>query len=412
MARILLSAYACEPDRGSEPGVGWNWATELARLGHQVTVITRADNRPAIESHLHILPSNLTFLYFDLPRLLQRRRNSFRAKAAYYVLWQWFAARHVRRLFPSLPFDLVHHITYASARYPSFMGSLGIPFWFGPVSGGEAVPPPLRPGFSAGQRFREWLRDVSNLLLRVDPFVRRTLSCASRILVTRDTRRLLPSTCRSKSVVHLAVGLSSAEVSSSYKPLANPGTGLRILCVGRLLEWKGIDLAILATSHVRKIWPDVELTIIGQGPARSKLEKLCHQLGLQDNVHWVGWQSQRVLCEYYRRADMLLFPSLRDSGGTVVLEALAQGLPVLCTDLGGPGLIVNGTCGRVIQTAGRGRRMLSAVMARSVLEIASAPDLLRSLSYGARVRARQFQFRDLVRAVYADLPPGKLPLLT
>jgi NAD(P)-dependent dehydrogenase (short-subunit alcohol dehydrogenase family) len=78
MARVLLSAYACEPERGSEPGVGWNWATELARLGHQVTVVTRAANRPAIEQEVQRPDQHLAFLYFDLPHWIQRCRRTWR----------------------------------------------------------------------------------------------------------------------------------------------------------------------------------------------------------------------------------------------------------------------------------------------------------------------------------------------
>src|SRR5689334_23093466 len=100
MARILLSAYACEPDRGSEPGVGWGWATELARVGHEVTVLTRAANRATIECKP--APENLRFLYFDLPSWAQHMRQLPGGKALYYVLWQWLAARLVRRSFPSL----------------------------------------------------------------------------------------------------------------------------------------------------------------------------------------------------------------------------------------------------------------------------------------------------------------------
>ena len=144
MAQILLSAYACEPDRGSEPAVGWSWAVELARSGHQVWVLTRAGNRAAIERRPS---SNVNFIYYDLPRWMQMWRTGFAGKRLYYVLWQWFAARHIRKLFPEMPFDVVQHVTYVSVRYPSFMGSLGIPFYFGPVSGGEKVPARLRKGF-------------------------------------------------------------------------------------------------------------------------------------------------------------------------------------------------------------------------------------------------------------------------
>ena len=213
MARILLSAYACEPDRGSEPGVGWTWATELARIGHEVSVITRADNRPTIESNAQHRSLNLTFLYYDLPTWVQHWRRFPGGKRLYYVLWQWFAVRYLRHLFSALPFDVVHHVTYVSARYPSFMGSLGIPFLFGPVSGGEGIPPRLRSGLSAGARFQEWLRDLSNFLVRFDPLMRHTFRQAERILVTRDTLELIPRRWRHKCEVQLAIGLAEPYLS-------------------------------------------------------------------------------------------------------------------------------------------------------------------------------------------------------
>ena len=148
--------------------MGWSWAVELSRSGHQVWVLTRAGNRTAIErwphpgSELRLLRS--AALDTDLA-------DWFFGKRLYYVLWQWFAARHIRKLFPGMPFDVVQHVTYVSVRYPSFMGSLGIPFYFGPVSGGETVPRKLRRGFSTRERLREWLRDLSNRLVPLDPLL-------------------------------------------------------------------------------------------------------------------------------------------------------------------------------------------------------------------------------------------------
>lgn len=403
MARILLSAYACEPNRGSEPGVGWSWANELARLGHQVTVITRAANRNAIDQETR--PSqSLRFLYYDLPPWIERWHKLRYAKSLYYVLWQWRAARYLQRLFPSPPFDLVHHVTYVAARYPSFMGSLGIPFWFGPVSGGEAVPAPLRTGFSAGQRCREWLRDISNRLVRVDPLMRRTFREAEKILVTRETMRLLPQQCHTKSRVQLAIGLPDRDLPPYHRESNHPAIGPELLYVGRLLEWKGVDIALLALHRIRREFPDIRFTIIGQGPAKARLQALCRKLKLQDAVRWVGWQPHRRISEYYLEADLLLFPSLRDSGGMVVLEAFAHGVPVVCTDLGGPAVTVDSTCGRVLPTVGSSREQLAKAMSDALSEILKVADLQKSLSYGARVRARQFRFENLVKSVYADVP--------
>jgi len=281
MARVLLSAYACEPGRGSEPGVGWNWATELARLGHQVTVITRAANQPAIEQEVQRPDQHLTFLYFDLPPWIQRCRSCPGGKPFYYILWQWFAVQWIRRLFPTLPFDVVHHVTYVSARYPSFMGSLGIPFCFGPVSGGEAVPPRLRAGFSGGQRRREWLRDISNSLVALDPLMRRTFRQAGRILVTRDTLALIPQPWRYKSAVTLAIGLPEHHSVPVRRQPTRCAHDLRLLYVGRLLEWKGVDIALHAIAQARQSYPGIRFTIVGDGPAKCRLAALSRKLGLE-----------------------------------------------------------------------------------------------------------------------------------
>ena len=379
--------------------MGWGWASELARLGHQVTVLTRAANRQQIEANAERSLAGIEFLYYDLPVSMQRLRRCPGGKPIYYVLWQWFAARYIRRRFPSPPFDVVQHVTYVSVRFPSFMGSLGIPFYFGPVSGGEAVPPSLRSGFRAGQRCREAVRDLSNRLVSLDPFMRGTFRQASRILVTRDTLPLLPPSVRHKATRALAVALPSCEPPEFVRP-ARRESQLRVLYVGRLLDWKGVDIGLHALRLIRQAFPDISFTIAGDGPARQRLEGLCRELELIGAVHRAGWVPQAKLPDYYRKADLLLFPSLRDSGGMAVLEALAHGLPVICTDLGGPGLIVNRSCGRVIAAGGRTREQLAHDISAALVEIVSLPKLLESLSSGARLRTRDFTFERLVLSVY------------
>jgi len=410
MARILLSAYACEPGRGSEPGVGWSWATELARLGHQVKVLTRTANRQTIVAQSKDLPRNVDFIYFELPRWLQRVRRWPGGKPVYYVLWQWFAARAICKRLPSVPFDFVQHVTYVSVRYPSFMGSLGIPFYFGPVSGGEAAPPALRAGFTPGGRVREALRDFSNRLVKLDPLMRRTFHQADRILVTPDTMPLLPRGVRHKAREMLAIGLPSHGLRDYDRQFAHARQQLRVLYVGRLLDWKGIDIALQALSFVRRCCPTIRFTIVGEGPAKPYLASLCRRLLLDDVVHWAGWVSQDALSDYYESADLFLFPSLRDSGGMVILEALAHGLPVLSTDLGGPGIIVDRTCGWALATRGCTPHQLAQKTADVLVEIAADPQLLESLSRGARIRAQQVAFENLVRSVYPG-PPEEIARL-
>ena len=137
--KILLSAYACEPDKGSEPAVGWNWAIELSKRGHMVWVITRSNNREAIETAVRSNPQLLAihFHYFDLGRWARRWKKAPAGIQIYYLLWQFGATKLAKQLNQEVNFDLVHHVTFVGLRQPSFMGALGIPFIFGPVAGGQ-----------------------------------------------------------------------------------------------------------------------------------------------------------------------------------------------------------------------------------------------------------------------------------
>src|SRR5439155_25552362 len=119
--RVLLSAYACEPGAGSEPGVGWNWARQVSR-SHEVWVLTRANNRLAIESALAEDPiDGAHFVYFDLPRWLRFWKKGQSGVRLYYYLWQVGSYCVARRLHRELNFHVVHHVTFVKYWMPSFL---------------------------------------------------------------------------------------------------------------------------------------------------------------------------------------------------------------------------------------------------------------------------------------------------
>ncbi len=407
MARILLSAYACEPDRGSEPAVGWNWAVQASRLGHRVSVLTRANNREIIEAYARCHRLDADFLYYDLPEWLQRCKRSAGELGAvlYYLLWQWFAFRWVGENMDTAQFDLVHHVTFASVRYPSFMGRLGIPFCFGPVGGGETVPASLCASFRHKARLHEFIRRISNRLVGLSPLSRSALRDASRILVTRDTLPLIPREFHKKCQVQLAIGSPEMHCAPAAKAPRRVGQPVRLLYVGRLLESKGVDVALHAVQLLKQTSLDARLTMIGDGAARRSLLELCRALDLRAEVDWLGWLPPARLDEHYEGADAFLFPGMRDSGGMAVLEALSHGLPVVCADLGGPAVIVDSSCGRVVTTSGISKLQLAESFAAAVCEIVSDAGLFAQMSTAARERAAEFEFRRLVSAVYGPVAP-------
>lgn len=403
--KILLSAYACHPTSESESRLGWQWANRLAEQGHEVWVVTRGVSRPDIECHLAATgqPANLHFIYHEcvllLPvlRLLKARFRYF-----YYYVWQWGAYQAVARAHAHHRFDLAHHATWVQYRAPSFMGRLGIPFVFGPVGGGEATPWRLRSAIGLRQWGVDLLRDAWSLLARLDPMVRRTYREAARIPVTSgETFNRLPRWAQAKAPLQLAIAYE-APAGLPQRTTQNAG-GVKFLFVGRFLGLKGMALGLAAFAQATFCHPDATLTMVGQGPAGAAWRKLARKLGIADRVRWIDWLPHDEVEALYAIHDLLLFPSLHDSGGLVLLEAMSRGLPVVCLDLGGPGVIVDETCGFKVEARGRSRREVEAALAAELERLLDEPDLLARLRVGAQLRAAQFGWCRLIDGVYAGM---------
>ena len=407
--KVLLSAYSCLPSSGSEPGIGWNWAQEIAACGHQVLVITRVINQKNIEATCAKAPiQNLRFLFHDLSPTVQKLYQFPFGNYAYYFLWQYTAAKRTARLHLEEKFDQVQHITWGSFRLPSFMGTLGIPFIFGPVAGGEDTPERLRRGLGLRGRAWDFLRRVSNSLLTRAPLMSATYAHATQIVVTtNETLREIPARYREKTRVQQAIGIDANSLCSSevhnvdQLPAARPAM-VNLLFVGRLLPWKGLHLGLKALAALGSRTKDVHLTIVGSGSDEMRLKHLVQRLGLTESVSWIPWMKREDLVQLYTKFDLFLFPSLHDSGGLAVLEAMSSGLPVLCLDLGGPGVSVDNTCGRAISTGGQSESQVAGAIAEFLFQVLKDPAMLAQLSEGARRRARSLTWKATVRRLYVE----------
>lgn len=415
--KILLSAYACEPNKGSEPGVGWSWAIEVAKLGHDVWVLTRANNRAAIEAELaEMAPlGNLQFLYYDLPKWARRLKKIKSGIYPYYVAWQWGAYKLAQRVHSQEHFDRVHHVTFVSIRQPSFMGNLRIPFVFGPVAGGESAPWRLRVGYPLRGWILDGLRDIANILVRIDPLMRQTFRQAERICVTSEqTRALVPKAYRQKTQVQLAIALDEKwleEIPAGIGVEQRKDGEIRLLYVGRFLYLKGMHLGLPAFARFVETYPKARLTMVGQGPEEAQWRKLTQTLGVEDKIDWVPWVSQVELRRLYLEHDVFFFPSLHDSGGMVVLEAMAHGLPVVCLDLGGPGMIVDDGSALVLAACGLTHKKAIKGLAADILALCDSKKLRVTLGLGGKTQAKKHSWAHLVvKVIDGDKPRSLHPL--
>jgi len=156
-----------------------------------------------------------------------------------------------------------------------------------------------------------------------------------------------------------------------------------------------------AFADVLRQMPDARLTIVGKGAEQGRLQALAAELHIGAAVDFIPWLPQQKLFDLYASHDLFVFPSLHDSGGTVVAEALSRGMPVVCLDLGGPRQIVTPASGIVVGTAGLNTAQTAAAMAAEIVALLADPGRMGALSEGAIARARQFLLADRVETFYA-----------
>jgi glycosyltransferase involved in cell wall biosynthesis len=331
-ARILAFDYACAPDEGSEPGAGWAWARILARLG-DTWVVTRANNRPPIEKALPATPERdrLHFVFVDLPPRARFWKKGQRGIRLYYLLWQVAALRAARRLHREVGFTLAWHLTFANAWFGSLAPLVGPPFVYGPVGGGVGMPPRRLVRMLGGRALRfELARAAAKGLGRyANPLARLAWARARLVLVqNRETADWLPLRHRAKVAVFPNPVLDTA--LERERRAGDPPTAL---FAGRLIAWKGAALAVESIASTR----DWHLLVCGAGRDERQIAKLADRLGLAGRVRFLGSRPRAEVLRLLRsEADVLLFPSLREEAGWIVVEALASGVPIVCLDRGGP----------------------------------------------------------------------------
>jgi glycosyltransferase involved in cell wall biosynthesis len=336
---VLLSAYACKPDSGSEPGNGWNWALHLAERGMRVTVLTRREGQTAIEAYLLKNPvPNLSFAWVTVPIKLLRTGTG-----PHYFLWQLWAVRVARKLHHQQRFDVAHHVTYGSVHVPTQLWRLGIPTVFGPVGGGQTAPPQMLSCFGKA-RWKERARTLLTVALSHSPLHRRWLSHIRVLLATNtDTLALMRRLGRPDTRLEFDIAVTPEDTAPAPRCFANGDQPLRLIWVGRMLPRKALPLALDAFAQVRR---PARLTIVGNGLPEPTVREMIRARGLTDRVAWAGRRlSMAEVDAAYRQHDILLFTSLRETLGVQILEAMARGLAIIALDLHGAGDVISPATG-------------------------------------------------------------------
>ena len=411
--RVLIGAYACEPSQGSEPAVGWNWAHEAARAGHEVWVVTRRNNRKQIEEALLAEGSPaLRFEYLDLPRplLWLKRRLGHPGLLAYYYLWQLALCVVARRLHRHVQFELAHHVTFVNDSLPSGLCVLPIPFIWGPIGGSTHVlPASIELDLPAYARRHEAIRaSLQHLLRRFDPFVALTRRRARLILVyTQEALAGLSENerRRARAIVHIGISEDEPPHRSELRREAT-SPRLRILTGGRLVHWKGFDLVIEGFAQfVHGADVDARLIVTGTGRYESVLRGLVVRENVVGSVDFVGRLPRREdVFALMGESDLFALPTLRDGPPVSLLEAMAYGLPVMCLDLGATAELVPHHVGFKIVPRSRG--FVVAEIAAALAWVVAHPSEAAEMGRAARCYALEHhdwrRIREEIVEAYAE----------
>lgn len=357
--KILLSAYSCEPFKGSEPAVGWNWALTLAKFKNETVVVTRKNNKHLINNYLkknNSIKKYLKFYYYDLPSfltvILKLKKNSY----FYFFFWQVGLFFFVKNLTKKFSFDYIHHVTFVGIRIPSFLHLLKIPFIFGPISGGINIKKNLRKSFTFKEKIFEYLRDLSNFYIPYSPLINLCFKRSKKIFVAdKETLKLIPLIYKKKTSLLLGIG---SKLNKKIKINNFKKKIFRICFVGRLLSIKGI---IISLKTIKKLKDKHKLIfeIAGSGPLKNKIIKFISENNLKNIVKLKGNLEKKKLVKLYKNSDILLFPSLRDSGGLVILEAAMHDTISAVLNVGGPDQLVDNKTGIKISILNKTEEQIS-----------------------------------------------------
>lgn len=350
--KILLSAIGCNPYDGSENYCGWSFALAMRKY-HDVTVLTRSVNRPAIERYCAEYGiGDLRFLYCDVPDVAGLRHSGGIRFFLYLILWERAAFRMAKKLHARERFDVIHHVTLGDFRMIGSMWKLDAKFVCGPLGGAQLTPKALET-YVRGHRREETFRKWMNIVIRYHPLYIRALRNTRLIYAANEeTLDFLKGAVSGKTrcvlMTENGIGSDYLAAGETVRKPEKKNESVTVVWAGRMVYRKGLRLLLEAVGRIGGGAHPFSVRLYGEGPEQAGLEEMCGELGLRDRVFFCGSVPYGGMREIYAQADVFVFPSLRETTGTVLFEAMANKLPVVALNQNGARLIVENDCGILV----------------------------------------------------------------
>lgn len=383
---ILISAFSCLPNRGSEPGVGWNWALEAAKT-QNVYVLTREKCKNKIEPEIpKELRQSLKFVYCDSSKKL--RNISIYLE---YIHWQLKAYLFAKKLCNDINFDYVIHLTFGNMFLPVWMHKLPVPFIWGPLGGGESVPYQFYKKFKFKNKIPHIIKSFMIKTVRINPFILNPAKRAKLIIArTDDTKNVFPKKFHNKIVLKLETCLGNNELNSIKNIEEYTGidmTKFNLVVTGRLIPFKNNKILIEVMKEISKLKLDIVLHIIGDGEEKAQLQKKVEEYKICDKVIFYGEVSREKTLSLVNKCDVFIFPSLREGGSWSLMESMLLKKPVICLDGSGMRIITNDKC--AIRIPMDTEEKILTNMVNAVIKLYNDNDLVVSMGNESKKRIEE-----------------------
>ena len=373
--KVLLIAPNVDGTDVGEAYVAYKWVQALSRRC-DVTVLTF--QRPERKLVAEQLPRAKVVTWPEPAWALRHERLNAMLKPAWPVF-----ARKVRRWISEAMkagsrFDIAHQLMPQAARYASPLRHFDIPYIIGPLGGALDTPAAFRAEAASAPLFTR-LRQLDAFRFRNDPWLRETYARAACVLgVAPYVEQVLGDIALNRFEPLLELGIDDVE---EYQPRQRKPGQLRMLHVGRAVRTKGLRDAVRALAYLTDL-PGVTLTSAGSGEELDICRAEAERLGVASRVQFLGKVPRQEVETLYRSHDVFCFPSFREPAGGVLYEAMRHGLPMIAADRGGPGWIIDESCGLRIPVTQP--QQFASEIATAARQLALSPTLRDRLGAGAR----------------------------
>lgn len=351
MLSILVNAYACSPNMGSEPGMAWNWCIHLAKHC-KLYIITEGEFKDQIEEALRILPQgkNMHFFYnpvSDKIRKMCWNQGDWRFYK-YYKEWQWKTYEMAISIIKEYQIDIIHQLNMIGFREPGYLWKIkDKKFVWGPIGGLKQFPVSYLHGAGIKMNIFNRLKNIINIVqLKYDKRINNAFSRAD-ILISSipDSYTAIKQYKHLESTIIPETGCFLTNNTNLIINKSN-NKGLKLLWVGKFDFRKRLDIALKTIANLKQ-YTDIELSICGSGNLQQIIfyHQMAKELDIEKQIKWHGNLSNQDVIKIMYDADLFFFTSVSEDTSTVVLEAISCNLPVLCFDACGFGFVINDKVG-------------------------------------------------------------------